>query len=368
MNHIHFVKPIDFRNMPDIDMQPYRVLLVDDDDQQFRLIRHILDNSVYQVKGVGCGQNALACLDQGDFDVILLDYNLPDMTGLEICRAIRAQPLFDLVPIIMVTGRNGSNDIIDCLRAGANDFVSKPYSLLELEARMQGAVQRKRLTDQLDDAESVLYTMAQMVEARDNGTGDHCARLAHLGTLFSDALNLSSRQREALRRGAVLHDIGKIAVPDAILLKNGPLNEEEWAVMRKHPVIGAEICKRLHSMTLTLDIICHHHERWDGTGYPDGLAGEDIPYLARVFQILDIFDALASDRPYKKALPIPTVLDMISREAETGRLDPVLVNVFMTIEKPLTELASNSPRLKGSGRPLDNRLCEMLAGTRFAIA
>ncbi|QSA98478.1 HD domain-containing phosphohydrolase [Methylococcus sp. EFPC2] len=367
MSHMHSVQPASHHNTADFERGPYGILLVDDDDQQIRLMRHILDDHSYQVLAANCGRDALACLEQADFDVILLDYNLPDMTGPEVCRAIRVRPSFKLMPIIMLTGRNGLSDVVDCLHAGANDFVAKPCSPMELEARVRGAAQRKRITDQLDDAESVLYTMAQMVEARDHGTGDHCARLAHLGALFGEALNLPFRERAALRHGAVLHDIGKIAVPDAILLKNGPLDEEEWVIMRKHPLIGAEICKRLHSMTLTLDIIRYHHERWDGRGYPDGLAGENIPYLARVFQILDVFDALISERPYKKGLPIAAALQMMRSETEEGKLDPSLVSAFMTLVEPITEWVKGAPWLMRHGRRADDSLREMLAGSRFAM-
>jgi putative two-component system response regulator len=231
----------------------------------------------------------------------------------------------------MITGSADQNDLVKSMRVGATDFMHKPYSPLELVARVSAAASHKRLLDQLDSAESLLFALARMVEAKDENTGDHCSRLAHGSVVFGTALGLNEEQLLALRRGGVLHDIGKLGIPDSILLKNGPLTDEEWVLMRQHTVIGARLCSGLNSMKLTVPIIRHHHERWDGSGYPDGLKGEEIPYLARIFQIVDVYDALASVRPYKPAWPHEKIIAAMEEETRKGWRDPELMAVFLDI-------------------------------------
>jgi len=190
------------------------------------------------------------------------------------------------------------------------------------------AAQRKRAMDQLDSTESTLFALARMVEAKDENTGDHCSRLAHKAVGFGRALGLSTPELHALRRGGVLHDIGKLGIPDHILLKPGALTDEEWTVMRQHTTIGYHLVSNLRSMRLTAPIIRHHHERWDGSGYPDRLAGEAIPLLARVFQIVDIHDALTYERPYKKALSEAQARAILEEETARGWRDPALIRAF----------------------------------------
>lgn len=207
---------------------------------------------------------------------------------------------------------------------------------MELLARVTAAANQKRVTDQLDNAESMLFSLARMVEVKDKETGDHCSRLEHMATVFGKALGLNSQELIALRRGSVLHDIGKIGISDKILLKNGPLTEEEWIIMREHTVIGGDLCSNLKSMRLTAPSVRHHHERWDGSGYPNGFAGEEIPYLARVFQIIDIYDALASKRPYKEQFSTDKIISIFEQETAKGWRDPELVSAFLNIlrERP----------------------------------
>jgi len=253
------------------------------------------------------------------------------MDGNEVCRHIRSELELELLPVIMVTGTSGSDGLSSSLHARASDFISKPYLPEELIARLDSAVNHKRLTDQLDSAESMLFALARMVEAKDKNTGDHCSRLAHISVVLGEALGLSPEYLIALRRGGVLHDIGKLGIPDSILLKPGKLTEEEWLIMRHHPEIGARLVDGLKSMRLTLPIIRHHHERWDGSGYPDGLIGKNIPLLARVFQIADIYDALVNERPYKPAMSSEQVIDILEEEAVKGWRDPELTAVFVDI-------------------------------------
>ena len=313
------------------DSFPYRVLVVDDEPTQRMLEREILEAPKYQVNEAADGAAALAILRAQEFDAVLLDVRMPGMNGNEVCRRIRFELGLAMLPVIMVTGYGGHDDLAISLREGANDFIRKPYHPMELIARVDSAVHHKRMTDQLDSAEAVLFALARMVEAKDEYTGDHCTRLAHNAVVFGETLGLKGEELTALRRAGVLHDIGKLGIPDAILRKRGPLDAAEWEIMRQHTSIGAALCEPLKSMRLTAPIVRHHHERWDGSGYPHGLAGEAIPLLARVFQLVDIFDALSFSRPYKPALPLQRVITILEEEHARGWRDPNLMPVFLDL-------------------------------------
>lgn len=311
---------------------PYRILVVDDDPAQRRLVEAILPPPKYQVRLAADGRQGVEWLQGADFDAVLLDKCMPIMDGHAVLRHIR-QTLGDtLLPVIMVTGHGDrGDDVAESLQLGASDFIRKPYDPLELEARVDAAVAHKRLIDQLEDAEAILFAQARMAEARDRHTGDHVARVARNAVVFGQALGLRADELLALRRGAVLHDIGKLGIPDAILLKPGRLDAEEWAVMKSHTVIGACLVSGMRNMREASSIIRSHHERWDGGGYPDALKGEAIPLLARVFQLVDIHDALSFERPYKAALPAPEVARILAEETARGWRDPALSAVFLDI-------------------------------------
>lgn len=308
---------------------PFRVLIVDDEPAQRALEREILEPPRYQTVEACNGHEALELIMQHDFDAVVLDKRMPGMDGEEVIRRIREDLGEAMLPIIMVTGSSTSEILPAGLKAGATDFIRKPYNADEFAARVDAAINRKRLTDQLDSAESVLFALARMVEAKDGDTGDHCTRLAHLAVRFGQELGLDSEQLLALRRGGVLHDIGKLGIPDRILLKPGALDDAEWQIMRTHTVIGERLCGALKSFRLTVQIIRSHHERWDGSGYPDGLSGTDVPLLARVFQICDIFDALSHARPYKPSLSRAEVVRIMREETERGWRDPELMRIFL---------------------------------------
>lgn len=307
------------------------VLIVDDLSTNRLLAKTLLQTRNVNVVEAECGEDALKLIEGHRFDVVLLDIMMPGIDGFETCRAIREKLGEQLLPVIMLTALDGSEDVANAMAAGANDFVHKPFNGVELLARLGAAVTHKRVTDTLDSTESVLFALARMVEAKDSTTGGHCDRLAHMGVVFGERLGCSYEELEALRRGGVLHDIGKLGIPDSVLLKPGKLTEEEWVVMRRHPTIGASLVSPLRTMQMTADIVRCHHERWNGSGYPDGLKGEGIPYLARIFQLVDAYDALRSDRPYKKAFSIAETLKIMQDERERGLWDPALMCVLANI-------------------------------------
>ncbi len=307
---------------------PYRLLIVDDESAQRRLAREILEPPKYEVIEAASGEAALALIAAHDFDTVLLDKRMAGLSGDEVCRRVRQDLKLHMLPIIMVTGSGATVDASFSLQAGATDFVRKPYDAVELVARVDSAVQHKRLTDQLENAESLLFALARMVEAKDENTGDHCTRLSRQAVRFGRWLGLTPKELLALRRGGILHDIGKLGIPESILLKPGALTPQEWIVMRTHTVIGQRLCQGLRGFQLTTQIIRSHHERWDGSGYPDALIGEDIPLLARVFQLCDIYDALSHTRPYKPALSEGDVMRVMEEEAARGWRDPTLIAAF----------------------------------------
>ncbi|MDD4928414.1 MAG: response regulator [Gallionella sp.] len=313
-----------------------KVLTVDDMATNRKLLGYVLRPPEYHLVEACDGMQALEMLRHEAFDLVLLDVIMPGLDGFETCRRIREELGLKLLPIIMVTSLGSPDDVVRGMDVGADDYVTKPFNSIELTARVRAAIERKRLTDQLDDAKSVLFALARMVEARDANTGDHCDRLAHTGVVFGRALGMGAEELDALRRGGVLHDIGKLGIPDNILLKKGALDAAEWQIMKQHTVIGAALCSPLRTMQRTADIVRCHHEKWNGTGYPAGLAGEEIPLIARVFQIVDIFDALSSERPYKPAFPRDKVIQIMEQETASGFWDPTLMAIFLSIvrERP----------------------------------
>lgn len=310
---------------------PYRVLVVDDIATNRLIVKAVLESQGFLVVEAADGEQALDLLAAGRFDALLLDILMPGIDGFEVCRRVRGSMDLPLLPVLMLTSLGSPDDVARGLECGATDFLTKPCNSVELLARVKSAVQRKRLTDRLDDTESVLFALARMVEAKDRNTRDHCDRLSHMAVVFGRDLGLSYEDLEALRRGGILHDIGKLGVPDAILLKEGPLTDTEWVLMRRHPAIGADLCSPLRTMAATVDIIHYHHEKWNGSGYPVGLAGTDIPLLARVFQIVDVYDALSSDRPYKRALAREAVMRILEEETARGFWDAELAARFLRI-------------------------------------
>ena len=305
------------------------VLAVDDDPGALEALAEALSTLEFRVWGATDGGSALALAQRHQPDVILLDVMMPGMDGYEICASLKQDPETRLIPVVFLTGHGSREARLHGLEAGATDFLSKPCDLVELEVRVRNLVDFRRLTLELDSAEQMVFSIARTVEARDPDTSDHCERLAQLGVRLGRRLGLGEEDLTALRRGGYLHDLGKVGIPDSVLLKPGPLDASEWDIMRRHVEIGVEICSPLRSLRPVLPLIRHHHERFDGSGYPDGLAGGDIPLLARVFQVVDVYDALTNDRCYRKALNRETALSVMVDETNHGSWDPEAFEAFV---------------------------------------
>jgi putative two-component system response regulator len=281
------------------------VLVVDDGSADRQLAQAYLAGLDCDVRLAPDGASALQQIQAEPPDLVLLDVQMPGMDGYEVCRRIKAGPRGRLLPVVMITAPGGqpegTDDRARALEAGADDFLSKPVGRVELVARVRLAQRLKALYDRLDSAEQVIFSLAAAVEAKDAYTEKHTHRVAESARFVGMKMGLPERALEALYRGGIIHDIGKIGVPDAILLKPGPLDPYELERMRMHPAIGESIVKPLRSGASLLPIIRHHHENFDGSGYPDGLAGRAIPHLARIVAVCDAYDALVTDRPYRKA-------------------------------------------------------------------
>ena len=308
--------------------QSQTVLVVDDDHAVRLTLRRLLEKEGIGVVEAADGARALESVRDVQPDMVLLDVVMPAPSGFEVCRRIKDDPETRLIPVVLVTGLEEREHRITGIEAGADDFLSKPFDRAELLARVRSLLRMKRYTDELDRAESVLLTLGRTVEERDPYTEGHCQRLARLSRRLGERLDLSPAEIVDLERGAYLHDIGKITVPDAILQKDGRLTAEEAALMRRHPEAGERICRNLRTLQPVLPIIRHHHERLDGTGYPDGLRGHEIPLHARILQVVDIYDALTTERPYKEALDPARALETMREEVERGWWDPEIFAEF----------------------------------------
>lgn len=304
------------------------VLVVDDLEANLSLLDHILSTQGYRVLRARDGEEALELVVRDRPDLVLSDVRMPRCDGFDLCRALKAAPETRLTPVVLMTGAAEAADRITAIEAGANDFVTKPIDQAELKARVRSLMQIKRYTDELDSAEEVLRSLALMVEARDSYTDGHCQRLARYATELGWRLNLEEDDLAALSRGGYFHDIGKIAIPDAILLKPGPLTAREQERMREHPVVGDQLCGNLRALSRVRAIVRHHHERLDGSGYPDGLRGDAIPLLAQIIAIVDVYDALTTVRPYRAPLDEPLALAELQREAARGLFRQDLIEAF----------------------------------------
>jgi len=311
--------------------RPPRILVVDDQPSIAGLMSQLLGIRGYDVVTASSAEQAEVEVIRQTPDLILSDVMMPGKSGYDLCRALKDNPATRLIPFVLITGLTDSNDKVRGIEAGADDFLNKPVLAEELIARVKSLLRLKEFTDELETADSVLCTLGLIVESRDPYTEGHCERLAVRAADLGRHLELDDDSIIALKRAGFLHDLGKIAVPDDILKKGTNLSPEEWKIMKLHPVTGENICKPLKSLRLVLPIIRHHHEHTDGSGYPDGLAGADIPVLPRILQVVDVYDALCTARPYKPSLPHEQAAQTMREEARRGLWDAELVAEYFSM-------------------------------------
>src|ERR1700730_16770408 len=304
------------------------ILVADDQAANRELLEELLTTQGFKVITVSDGADVIEELTRTQVDLVLMDVMMPRLTGFQACEKIKNNPDTYLIPVILITALSDRQDRIEGIKVGADDFLSRPVDRTELLARVRSLLKLKQRTDELERAESVLFTLARSIEGKDPYTHGHCERLSEYSARLGEHLGVAEEQLIALRRAGVVHDVGKIAVPDAILLKPGALTADEWKLIKEHPMVGERICAPLKSFRFVLPIIRHHHEKFDGSGYPYGLRGESIPITARVLQVVDVYDALTTDRPYKRAYSMTDALQTMKQEVAKGWWDPHIFDQF----------------------------------------
>jgi putative two-component system response regulator len=308
-----------------------RILIVDDDLRNLKLIEAILRTHAYDVIKASNGEEALSALRQADFDLILSDVMMPGMDGFELCRRIKQNSALRMVPVIMLTALDDVASKVKAIECGADDFMNKPPNKMELFARIKSLVNLKRINSKMASIRNVIFSLANTVEAKDGYTQGHIERVSNLSVSIGRRMGLTEAEIEALKLGGALHDIGKIAVPDQILNKPGPLSPEEWEIMKKHTDIGFKICLPLKdNLGMALSVVRHHHEKLDGSGYPDHLEADQISMAARIMAVVDIYDALITDRPYRKGMSPAEAIRILEEDGQKGKLDQRVIEHLKT--------------------------------------
>jgi putative two-component system response regulator len=307
---------------------PPQILIVDDDPQIVTMLSRLLSRDGYLVATATNGREALAAVYSLMPDLILLDVGIPEIDGFAVCERVKNDERTALIPVTMLTGRDDDESHRRGIEAGADDFLAKPFEHSILRARIRSQLRIKRLTDQLETTERVIFTLANVVEQKDAYTEGHLRRLQAYSGKLAQAAGLDDSLVNAIRYGGILHDIGKIGISESILAKPGPLTDEEMHAMRQHVVIGERLIAEMRFARDIAPIIRGHHERWDGTGYPDRLHGSAIPIGARIVAIVDAYDAMVTDRPYRAALPQAEAIDRL-RAGSGTQFDPDLLAIFI---------------------------------------
>jgi putative two-component system response regulator len=319
------------------------VLVVDDDEHIRGLIVRLLKSMGHFVIEAGSAEEAHEKLLAVSPDLVLLDMQLPGKSGQEVLGEIRADPRTRLIPVVMITGAATHDTKLKAIQAGVTDFIAKPFSPEELAARVRALLELKFVTDALEDAEQVIISLARTIDARDRYTYGHSARVSLYAGLLGERIGLEERALATVRRGGLFHDFGKIAVRDAVLLKPAKLTAEEYSEIKRHPREGRDLLRNMKTLSNAMAVVYHHHERMDGSGYPDGLSGEKIPIPARVTTIADVFDALTTARVYRGALSREEALRIMRDEVRKGWWDGRLLDEFLAV---LEELPEDDKRIR----------------------
>lgn len=306
-----------------------RILIVDDEPANLKVMKQVLQDH-YRLSFARSGQDALKLMENDGFDLVLLDIMMPGMTGFDVCERLKANPDTAAIPVIFVTALRDSIDEEKGFDIGGVDYIIKPIVPAIVRARVKTHLSMVKIDALRETQVDLIQRLGRAAEYKDNETGMHVQRMSHYVKILATAIGMDEEIADELRMAATMHDIGKIAIPDRILLKPGKLDEQEFERMKKHVEVGVSILESPRSTLISLaqSIASTHHEKWDGTGYPRGIAGESIPIEGRLAAIADVFDALTSERPYKKAWPVEDAVAFI--EEQTGKhFDPNLVPVFI---------------------------------------
>lgn len=303
------------------------ILVVEDDPEVCRVLRRCLELSGYTVDESGSAPEALVRIQSGLYDLVFLDLNLPDRIGHEILEAIRSDPATRLLPVVMLTGAAGTTEErIRAYREGATDFLPKPFAPEELIPRVRSLVLLKQFADEHEHVDKVFLSLAITIDARDSFTAGHSGRVADFADGIAARMKLDHGARLEIRRGALFHDLGKVVIPDSVLSKPGVLTPEERQIIERHPVAGHEVLSPMRTMRRILPIVYHHHERLDGSGYPDGISGDAITLPIRIVTVSDVFDALTSTRAYRDALTTAGAFEVLDDGVRKGFWDREVVD------------------------------------------
>lgn len=305
------------------------ILIVDDIEAHAELMEAFLITEGYKVQATTDIQEAIRLTENLSPDLAILDVMMPGINGYDLCKKLKSIAAKRFFPIILLTGLDQLEDKITGIEAGADDFFSKPFNKIEFTTKIRSLLKLKKLQDDLDHSEDIILTLAVAIEAKDPYTKGHSERVSNLSKKLAKFIGLSEGESITIKKAATLHDIGKIGLREDILHKKEPLHENELELLMRHPVIGENICNPLHSLKQILPGIRYHHERWDGKGYPDKLKGEEIPIIARIISVIDSFDAIVSERPYRRSHNTNEALNLMNTEKSSGQWDPWLIERFV---------------------------------------
>jgi putative two-component system response regulator len=314
------------------NMNKSKILVADDDELIRAMVKEYLESKYFMVTTAEDGKEAVTLEEEVRPDLVMLDVEMPVMNGIEACKIIKEKRNgIHYVPIIFLSGVLGDEIVAAGLKAGGDDYIRKPFVALELLCRITNLIQMKKFVEQVESIENVVLSLVKSVEARDSYTAGHSIRVAEISAKIGKELGLSDEEIQSLHKGSLLHDVGKIGVPDQILNKQCELVEDEYNRIQEHSVCGAEICGCLRFTKHALDIIRHHHEKLDGSGYPDGLKGDSITKYVRIVTVADIYDALTTDRSYRAAKTVSEAISILKKEASEGKIDMDIVRCMENI-------------------------------------
>ncbi len=333
---------VDLITQKAINVETSKILIVDDAPDNIVTLENILEDMPYEIFKAYNGREALSMVYEVEPDLILLDVMMPIMNGFEVAEKLKSDERTRLIPIIMLTALDGQGERLRGYKAGVDDFISKPFNIIELRLRVSNLLKLRTYISELEHAEQIIFSLARTVEAKDKYTEGHCERLSRMSVSMGKKIDLLEKELVMLRRGGLLHDIGKIAIADAILQKKGPLTDEEYEIIKTHTTIGERICSPLKSLKPILPIILYHHEKIDGSGYPAGLKEDEIPLNARIMGLVDCYDALTTSRSYRPAMTREKAMRIIEAETSNGKWDPQLF-------EHLADLVMTDPNFSHTG-------------------